>query len=74
MERNELLKAIKDEKDCLDLVGFFERKDGSWLFDRRYTIEGMERLGLCARTADLNLIGEAIVNMTALEMQQIIDD
>ena len=48
----------------VDLEGVFKNAEGNWCLDRRLTSEAAEKRGLTPRTADLNLMGSEIVELS----------
>ena len=60
------MKITKEEAKNLlsntDIEGVFTR-DGKTYIDRRYTVETITRLGLSPRNADLNIIGDEIIEL-----------
>ena len=73
MNRSELLDIVRQQLTCPDLNGFIETDEG-WIFDRRYSSEGMERLEMSPREADWDIIGPAIVYLTDSEFAQVMTD
>ncbi len=52
---------VRIARELTDLKGFFCDEQGEWYLDRRKSIVAMADEGLSPRTADLNLIGPAII-------------